>query len=180
MQLTYARQVEGVVAVRWAKHSIQALLALCHSHSAQATSARHSESWTQRSPIAREVFHRDLKPSNLLLTTKLPDAVIKACTPPCPLPSCCRRRRWWTLASQTYWIPTTRPLALFGVASTLVSLRLSVCKDYSEAPERVHGARSLGPNALRFHLEHKMQDAACCTTRMPDFKELRAHKARRC
>eukprot|EP00439_Symbiodinium_sp_Y106_P078936 s790_g17.t1 len=36
----------------------QALLALCHSHSAQ-------------------VFHRDLKPSNLLLTTKLPDAVIK-------------------------------------------------------------------------------------------------------
>ncbi|CAJ1409066.1 unnamed protein product [Effrenium voratum] len=36
----------------------QALLALSHSHSAQ-------------------VFHRDLKPSNLLLTTKLPDAVIK-------------------------------------------------------------------------------------------------------
>ncbi|CAK8987716.1 unnamed protein product [Durusdinium trenchii] len=36
----------------------QALLALSHSHSAQ-------------------VFHRDMKPSSLLLTTKLPDAVIK-------------------------------------------------------------------------------------------------------
>eukprot|EP00931_Biecheleriopsis_adriatica_P004936 TRINITY_DN10651_c0_g1_i1.p1 TRINITY_DN10651_c0_g1~~TRINITY_DN10651_c0_g1_i1.p1 ORF type:complete len:521 (-),score=103.89 TRINITY_DN10651_c0_g1_i1:62-1624(-) len=36
----------------------QALLALAHSHAAQ-------------------VYHRDLKPSSLLLTTKLPDAVIK-------------------------------------------------------------------------------------------------------
>eukprot|EP00440_Ansanella_granifera_P028276 gb/GFBE01030728.1/.p1 GENE.gb/GFBE01030728.1/~~gb/GFBE01030728.1/.p1 ORF type:complete len:521 (+),score=91.89 gb/GFBE01030728.1/:1-1563(+) len=36
----------------------QALLALAHSHAAQ-------------------VFHRDLKPSSLILTTKLPDAVVK-------------------------------------------------------------------------------------------------------
>jgi len=36
----------------------QALLALSHSHSAQ-------------------VYHRDLKPSSLILTTKLPDAVVK-------------------------------------------------------------------------------------------------------
>jgi len=41
-----------------AQYVRQAVLALCHSHAAQ-------------------VFHRDLKPSSLILTTKLPDAVVK-------------------------------------------------------------------------------------------------------
>ena len=61
------------------KQAVQALLALCHSHSAQAIlnlsqCARATRASTN---VAEEVFHRDLKPSNLLLTTKLPDAVIK-------------------------------------------------------------------------------------------------------